>query len=49
MAAFIFGIQRMLLKSSSSKALQNDFRILKTIQSIYLIMLIMMTLVAAYN
>jgi hypothetical protein len=49
MAAIIFGIQRMLLKSSSSKALQNDFRILKTIQSIYLIMLIMMTLVAAYN
>ena len=49
MAAIIFGIQRMLLKSSSSKALQNDFRILKTIQSIYLIMLIMMTLVAVYN
>ena len=49
MAAIVFGIQRMLLKSSNSPEIQNDFRILKTIQGIYLIMLIMMTLVAAYN
>lgn len=49
MAAIVFGIQRMLLKSSKSPEVQNDFRILKTIQGIYLIMLIMMTLVAAYN
>lgn len=49
MAAIVFGIQRMLLKSSDSQEIQNDFRILKTIQGIYLIMLIMMTLVAAYN
>lgn len=49
LAAIVFGIQRMLLKSSDSPELQNDFRILKTIQGIYLIMLIMMTLVAAYN
>lgn len=49
MAAIVFGIQRMLLKSSNSPEIQNDFRILKTIQGIYLIMLIMMTLVVAYN
>jgi hypothetical protein len=49
MAAIVFGIQRMLLKSSNSPEIQNDFRILKTIQGIYLIMLIMMTLIAAYN
>jgi len=49
LAAIVLGIQRMLLKSSNSPEIQNDFRILKTIQGIYLIMLIMMTLVAAYN